>query len=151
MMRRSLLHMLPLLILAIHAEAASTLTDVAPQSLGQLALGIRIESETREDSTVRFDIFVTSGSDSISPRREGRLEVYREAVVPKGVGKNPPFQPPLLWCNVNEMSEDGVLHFTFGLPADWLRRACFQFRNYDPRGHPSMDVYRVLLKEFVRR
>ena len=129
--------------------AASTLTDITPDNVAEQPLGLRVATEAQDDGTVRFDVFVTSGRDAVSPRRDGRLEIAREDIVKKDPGKNLPLQRPVIWCSVRELSEDGTLHFTFGLPLDTLARATFQFRNYEPRGMPSMDVYRLLLKEFA--
>lgn len=132
-------------------HAGSTLTDVTPDDVAKQPLGLRVETEAHDDGTVSFDVFVTSGRDGLSPRREGRLEIAREELVKKDPGKNLPIQGPMIWCSIREVNEDGVLHFTFGLPRDMLPRASFQFRNYEPRGMPSMDVYRLLLKEFATR
>jgi len=37
------------------------------------------------------------------------------------------------------------------LAREFVPKATFQFRNYDPSGMPSMDVYRFVLREFVAK
>jgi hypothetical protein len=136
------------LISAQSTSAASTMVDVTPNNLSKQRLSVRLETD-EADGTIRFDIVVAPGQDTISPRREGRLEVLRDKVARKEPGKNLPFQPPLLWCSVGEVSKGDSLTYTFGLPRNLLPRAQFQFRNYEPNGMPSMDVLRLLLEDFA--
>lgn len=133
------------------ANAASTMVDITPNNISKQALTVRVETEANADGTIRFDVLVAPGRDTISPRREGRLEILRDKIARQEPGKNLPFQPPVLWCSVREVSEGDTLTYTFGLPRELLPRAHFQFRNYEPRGMPSMDVLRVLLEDFVAR
>jgi hypothetical protein len=56
----------------------------------------------------------------------------------------------MVHCSVRELVENGVLHFSFGLARQFVANATFQFRNYDPNGMPSMEVFRFVLRDFVR-
>lgn len=134
----------------VSVEAASTLTDVTPATIAAQPFGFRVETESNENGSVRFDVFVSTGRDSLSPRREGRLEITREDVVKKQPGKNLPVQHVVLWTSVREVNEGDTLHFSFGVPREMLKKASFQFRNYDPNGMPAMDVFRFIIAEFAK-
>jgi hypothetical protein len=131
------------------AQAGSKLLDVSPENISAQPLELRVTNEDDGHGSVRFDIFVVGGSDSISRNREGRLEIARDEVEKPKSGENEEVPWPATWCSVRETEESGKLVYTFGVAKDMLSRATFQFRNYDPNGMPSMDVYRFLLWEWA--
>ena len=130
------------------AVALSTVTDVTRRNIAGQPLAIRVESEVYRDDIVAFRIYVAPGKREISPHRAGRFEVAGEDLeLRKDVIDATP--QPLIWCEVHERDDDGVLEYSFGLPKDMLPRASFTFRNYEPHGMPAFDGYRVLLEEFA--
>lgn len=129
--------------------AASTFVDVVPETLTSQPLTFSVTAESDEHDTVHFDVFVSTGHQAISPYREGRFEIARDHVVPRRRGEAGELPRPIVYCSVRELNDDGALHFRFGLERRLVPKATFQFRNYDPNGMPSMDVFRFVLSAFV--
>jgi hypothetical protein len=52
-------------------------------------------------------------------------------------------------CDVQERKVDDGLQYMFGIRNTFLGDATFTFRNFDPSGMPSADMYKLNLNDFI--
>jgi hypothetical protein len=143
-----------MLLAAGLAEAASTVTVVTPANVLTQPLQFRVDSESYDDGTVRFEVFVSPGSSAISPRHDARFAVWGED--PKdepeeGFGARPLFKRPvtLVVSSVREDSLDAGLRYEVQTHRNLVPRVSLTFLNYEPLGMPAFDGYEIILGQFV--
>lgn len=136
------------------AEAASTVTVVTPANVLSQPIQFRVDSESYDDGTVRFEVFVSPGGSAISPHRNARFVVWGEdpkGEPEEGFGARPLSERPvtLAVSSVREDSLDAGLRYEVQLHKSLLPRVSFTFLNYEPQGMPAFDGYEIMLGQFV--
>jgi hypothetical protein len=131
--------------------AVSTVTDITPSNISSQPLTFRVNHEAYADGIIRFEVYVSAGSDAVSPNRAGRFVVWRERVVYREGRFHDRASRPAITaaCAVDEDERDGVLRYEVQIHESKLQEATFMFLNYEPRGMPAFDGYEFILSEFV--
>jgi hypothetical protein len=138
------------------AEAASTVSVVTPANVLTQPLKFQVHSESYDDGTVRFEVFVYPGSSAISPRRDARFVVWgedQEDAPEKGFGTRPISERPvtLAASSVREDSLDTGLRFEVQTHRSLVPRVSLTFLNYEPKGMPAFDGYEIMLGQFITK
>lgn len=128
------------------AFADANITNVTPSNITSQPLRFRVEADPIGQEGVQFDVFVGAGSDSITARAVGQLEIG-ESTLRQTSPNRFVTEPPKMWCNLGPQLTQGMLRYSFRIPREWLGEARFQFQNHQvPQ---SMDLYRLPLKAFA--
>lgn len=153
-MKLSVLFSVLLCVTAGLAEAASTVTVVTPTNAASQPLQFRVETESYGDGIVRFEVFVSPGSATISPHRDARFVVWGEHPEGRpesGLGARPMSERPVSLAvnSVKEDNLDGTLRYEIQAHRSLLSRVSLTFLNYESRGMPAFDGYEIMLGQFV--
>ena len=142
---------LVLVFLATPFEATglSTVTDVTPANVASQPLALRVEHESA--APVRFEIYVSAGSRSVSPSHDGRFVVWQENVTARSGSIHSSSTRPLALavCSVREIARGDTLLYEVQANREILDRVTFTFLNFEPHGRPRFDGYEIILGQFA--
>ena len=138
------------LITPFTANAGSTVTDVTPANVTNQPLALRVAHEKYEDGTVRFEIYVSAGTEEISPSHDGRFVVWQEKVTVRSGFIHDSSTRPLAVaeCSVHERARGDTLFYEVQVNRELLDRVTFTFLNFEQR-MPAFDGYEIMLGQFA--
>lgn len=142
-----LAHFVPLM-----AAASGSVTDVTPDNRASQPLSFQVQHERYEGGTVRFEIRVSTGSDEVSPRHQGRYIVFQDSVtVRPGTLRmgSKRLSKVVAVCSVEEQAVGDTLLYEVQADSSILAKVTFAFLNFEPHGMPAFAAYGLMLGKFA--
>ena len=136
------------LTVALPAMALSQLTDVTPANITKQPLTLRVTHENYQDGTVRFEIYVSAGTERVSSSHKGGFVLWQEKVAARSGSLNGDRSLALARCSVQERVTGDALLYEFSVNRELLDRVTFTFYNFET-SMPRFDGYEFILWEFA--